>query len=305
MIYKKFTELLDKELDKREGLPKDRSYVKSRKNNGVVNNVVIIRNPEYQVAPSIHLDYYYNEYLKGMDLSYIADDIVEIYNNQPDFAREKLNFTWEGCRDSIYYVLVNRERNEDLLQSSPYIDFYDLALLFKIDTDFLGVSGSIIVDNNLIKYFNISVKDLLEAAVANSPIIHPLKYNMMADMMHELLSNLADAGGTCLDEDNVPDLYVVTSADGYMGASSILYEDCLNKVNETIGEDCYVLPSSINEVILVAFDENVDKEELAAMVRDVNASPSVSEVEYLSGRVYTFGEIRERYNEILKEYEVE
>ena len=67
----------------------------------------------------------------------------------------------------------------------------------------------------------------------------------------------------------------------------MLYEGILEKVGQKLGENYYMLPSSIHEVIVVPESNSPVKQDLEEMVREINET-QVEEEEVLSDRVYNF-----------------
>ena len=88
------------------------------------------------------------------------------------------------------------------------------------------------------------------------------------------------------DEIEVCPMYVMTT-EGANGAVSMLYEDKIGQFCESIDSDVYVIPSSINEIILVPRKGCVPEGMLNEMIREVNAT-EVSPVDVLSDHVYYF-----------------
>ena len=86
-------------------------------------------------------------------------------------------------------------------------------------------------------------------------------------------------------------MYVLTNQRNINGATSIIYNDILKRIAKVIGESYYILPSSINEVIIVPDNEIFKKDYLIDMVRSVNME-CVAGNEILSDRVYHYPENR-------------
>ena len=84
----------------------------------------------------------------------------------------------------------------------------------------------------------------------------------------------------------VETLYIITNEKRAFGAASMLYEDELHKLAESIGTNLYVLPSSVHEVIAVSASMG-SAEELARMVREINME-QVSPEDRLSDQVYLY-----------------
>ncbi len=81
-------------------------------------------------------------------------------------------------------------------------------------------------------------------------------------------------------------MWVITNERGTWGAASMLYEDRLHSLAESVGADLYLLPSSIHEVIAVPAGMG-NPEELAQMVAEVNMG-QVELGERLSNQVYRY-----------------
>ena len=84
-------------------------------------------------------------------------------------------------------------------------------------------------------------------------------------------------------------MYVLSNSRAHMGASALLALPFLEEFRERIGEDFWILPSSIHEVILVPMSKVCDRAKLCAMVREINET-QVPPQEVLSDEVYTYGE---------------
>lgn len=78
-------------------------------------------------------------------------------------------------------------------------------------------------------------------------------------------------------------IYVVTTRDHLRGAAAILGKD---RIRDILGKGkYYMLPSSVHEVLLMPYSEDKNINELAMMVRDINAT-MVAPEERLSDSAY-------------------
>ena len=82
-------------------------------------------------------------------------------------------------------------------------------------------------------------------------------------------------------------MYVATVPDKNSGAGVIAYQDFMDQAAERVGGDFFVLPSSINEILLVPDNGDMTADALRDMVKDVNAK-EVSPEERLSDNVYHY-----------------
>ena len=81
-------------------------------------------------------------------------------------------------------------------------------------------------------------------------------------------------------------MWVISNERGTCGAASMLYEDKLHRLAESVGTDLYILPSSVHEVIAVSAEMG-GPEELARMVAEINMD-QVELGERLSNQVYRY-----------------
>lgn len=253
------------------------------KNNGVIADGLTIRQEGRQVAPAIYLDACYREYLQGRSLSGIYNRILACCENRS--VEERLNmdmFTDYGrLRDSVVYKLVNYERNKEMLTRIPHLPFFDLAIVFYcLLTDEVLGTATVLIHNSHLKLWNAGCSDLYRDARRNSARLLPARLARMSDMIRELS-----------DEEELFDMdipmYVLTNEVKALGAACILYEGILGRCADTIGEDYYILPSSIHEVILVPASAVQEPGELSRMVRDINET-QVEDTEILSDQAYLY-----------------
>ena len=100
--------------------------------------------------------------------------------------------------------------------------------------------------------------------------------NYEKSVIDELLSTPSD----------IP-LYVLSNHMGRNGAIAMVYEGMLKDFATVLDHDLIILPSSIHEVLLVPYEEELCMEELKEMVRHINRT-EVAEEEVLSDNVYIY-----------------
>ena len=83
-------------------------------------------------------------------------------------------------------------------------------------------------------------------------------------------------------------MWIISNSSGINGAVSMLYEENLHQLAEKLGENLFILPSSIHEVIAIP-EEMAEKNlsNLIEMVQEVNMG-SVELAERLSNSVYHY-----------------
>ena len=274
---------------------------KVTKNNDLVLTGISIRSREVNIAPTIYMDDYYNNYKNGRPVMEIIAEIENIYNTYKlEHNFDVNNITdFNHVQGKICYKLVNKDKNKELLSDAPYIQFHDLAIVFYVvvseDSD---RTGTITVRNNLMEMWgNPDINELYRIAKNNTQKRYKGSVFNMIEIMGEIIShNVDNIEPNIVDdffemnftyEDNMIPMFVATNNKKINGAGVILYEGLLKAFAEKIGSDFYILPSSIHEVIFVPANGDMDVRYLIQMVKEVNAT-EVSPSEVLSDNVYKY-----------------
>lgn len=155
----------------------------------------------------------------------------------------------------------------------------DLSIIYR----FITTEWSIVITNSLLEIYGVSLEQLHEDAMANSPVKFPVHVQGMNDFMKEFVWH----GDSQMM--NIPDfgMCFVTCENEY-GASALFYPEFLEQVAKRFRGKFFILPSSIHELILVP-DYGEDVKGLKEIVSDVNDnSDAVTEEDFLSNSVYHY-----------------
>lgn len=272
------------------------------KNNDVELNGVILMKEGERVSPTIYLNPYYDRYLQGESIPRLCKEIVELRvitmrENSLDEATEDMSL--ERWKDKVIYRLVNRKSNKKRLEGVPFMQIVDLAITFHclVRNNEDGI-GSFIITRELMESWNLTVRELYQLAGVNTPRLFPSSIKTMEDVLQDMLEPMKEE---IVDEDHEQEIpfqfesphsmYILSNSNGINGASALLYPEVIENFSNTIKSNVYILPSSIHEVILVPFQEEIDKSQLIQMVNEVNET-QVAKEEVLSTSVYYYDRLR-------------
>lgn len=272
------------------------------KNNDVELNGVILMKEGERVSPTIYLNPYYDRYLQGESIPRLCKEIVELRvitmrENSLDEATEDMSL--ERWKDKVIYRLVNRKSNKKRLEGVPFMQIVDLAITFHclVRNNDDGI-GSFIITRELMEGWNLTVRELYQLAGVNTPRLFPSSIKTMEDVLQDMLEPMKEE---IVDEDHEQEIpfqfesphsmYILSNSNGINGASALLYPEVIENFSNTIKSNVYILPSSIHEVILVPFQEEIDKSQLIQMVNEVNET-QVAKEEVLSYSVYYYDRLR-------------
>lgn len=138
-----------------------------RKNNGVVQDAIVLHNKMNQLSPCIYLNHYYEQYKKGATEEEIIKEILDITDGSEGMEYQLLITSeitdFSKVCDFICYKLVNARMKEELLKTVPHKRFLDLAIVYyvicNIEQD--GI-GTILIQNSFFDEWECSLEELHE-----------------------------------------------------------------------------------------------------------------------------------------------
>lgn len=239
--------------------------------------------------PTLYLDEPYKMYGECGDFKEVMENIarylLEAINSAPSVNGIDIT-SWEWVKGKVIPVLINREKNTELLKTVPHRDFLDLSIIYRIMLDMGIQSCSATITNEHFKMWDITETDLFNASIKNSSpevnsltdaTIKALPESMPEDVRAEIIASM--------EEDTMPfPAFVASNKQNSYGAGVIVHG--LSEIAESTGYDrFFILPSSIHEVIIVpeCFEET---DGLKTMVKEANETLLGDEV--LSDNVYIY-----------------
>lgn len=187
------------------------------------------------------------------------------------------------AKKSLFVKLVNTERNESLVEQSISKEFLDLSAVVRVvlKMDKEGMA-SMALSKGDAEILGMTEEEIYAAALANTSRLFPPKLMNLGRYVE-----MSIGAELPLGEDEVT-TYILTNQKEVDGAFYLMSQELVGAIAEMLEDDLYILPSSVNEVLLVRASEVKDGVDgLKAMVRDVNET-IVAEKEILSYSVYHY-----------------
>lgn len=287
MNLKAFEELVKENVSIKLGSRYEVTINKITKNNDTILSGLTIRQGDLNISPTIYLNEYYEGYENGQyTLSSIVNHIIETYKkNKTDKSVDmKFFLDFDSVRPFIVHRIINTERNKDFLKDVPHVEFLDLSIVFMVIingyVNYNNGLASITVTNSHCKIWEVGIDELVFTARQNTPRLMPATLKTMDEILMK-----AKAYGS--------NMMVVSNNYGLYGASAMLDKNYLRDLSDAFGDNYYILPSSIHELIVLVDDFGMHSEELKEMVRTINAT-MVDPEEVLSDSVYYFDRENDR-----------
>lgn len=304
MVFEDFTKKLVNRMETRLGKGYRIQVKDTLKNNSIVEHQLMLRKNGSSVVPAIYLQEQYELYMKQPDkerLDWIIENILASYEQQEKEMDEVSKLSnkllhYEHVKDNILFKLINTEDNEELLMQVPHISYLDLSIVFyvSISETEQGIMTALIWNQHM-EVWNVTAYDLYKVARKNTPERMPARFCSMEEMIfglkEELEKNPIDEWEMDMlqieQEDSFPPLYILSNTLGINGAAAILYPETLKKCSEALKKDLFILPSSTHEVLLLPYEEKIEAEELACMIRNINRE-DVPREDWLSDHAYFY-----------------
>lgn len=257
------------------------------KNNGVRLHALSISEEDEKVGVCVYLDTLYARYVKcEMDLLEVVDAIVEQFEGGiHNFAFDVSTISdYAKARELIRGRLINTEKNEEVLTTIPHRDFLDLTIVYYIDmkqTDGKGI-GSVRISNDLMRKWGVNEETLYQQMQENMQQAEEGKVSSMESILGELC-------GVLMESVKPPfPMYVISNQQKANGAIEILNRNVMEKAAIMLGEDFWILPSSVHEWILLPMKNKQEgKEYIRSMIREINDTQVANE-EILSYNLYCY-----------------
>ena len=252
---------------------------------------LIIRKANCTIGVTIYIDSLYEEYrATGEEVSYLVSKLLSHYHaeiveaslsvSDLDVLKDK-----RSVFHRIFYKVINRDKNQELLKKVPHIQIVensDLVLIFCILVDeSKDMRATTIITDYLMDHFNFSLGELITVAKENTPKLFPATFRSMSEVFADLIPIFPAP-----DEPN-DFMWVLSNTRNINGASCMYYEHMLESIARRLNGNFFVLPSSLHEVIIVKDDNGVDTSFLCEMVKEVNQT-SVEEEDFLSDIVFYY-----------------
>ena len=243
--------------------------------------------------PALNLTEAFSRYEQGEEPDNIVSDLAEIRTHAklPDEELGKKITDFEYARSKIFPRLVNTATNAEYLADKPHVEVEDLSLMYalRIQEDSNGMADAII-DDKLIEIWGIDESELKDIAMENMSTREPFFANIEEVIFSKEVTPIPGEMFSHIEELDPSDyslpFFVLSNQQKTKGAVMALEPKTMSLITEKLG-DVYIIPSSVDEVIVVPKSVIDDVAHLSDMVKQVNAE-TVAPQDQLSNNVYEY-----------------
>lgn len=268
------------------------------KNNNVGSKVIRVRKKGEKYSAVLHVNNYIDRIICGeQSVTEVVSDLIETYaeNNimTTGFSVENITNS-DFIYSHVIYQVINAEKNEERLSDYLHRRFLDLAVVYYVCVD---SQCGYLLTNEYIEVADLDM-DTLERSAKKNTEMSGFYMEEITNCIERLLLGLDDISKTirmdiCKEMAQDPFLnfmYVITNSDNSYGANILACPEIFAKLTESMDGDLYILPASIDEVIVLpAFVLPKDcAPSLRELVNSVNCGDVMLPEKVLGSNVYKF-----------------
>ncbi|MBQ6017941.1 MAG: hypothetical protein IJL19_08680 [Clostridiales bacterium] len=247
-------------------------------------------------GPTFYMERMYDQYKNCESFEKVmANQAIYLEESLKYLPKDILELDLASIKDKIVFQVVNTKENREMIALCPHRNFMDLTVVYRAITnvDDEGVSGFLIT-NDIAKAEDLTEKALYAMAKKNTKKLFPFKRERIEETMMRMMKRWG-ANDKDIDEsfpyiDEVPEkerVYVISNQFEFFGANALLYKDVIGDVANSIGTDCYILPSSVHDLVVLSTDIFGESTKLINLVRETN-SEHVRTSDRLSDSIYLY-----------------
>lgn len=194
----------------------------------------LVRNGQ-KTASVFYLDPEYEQYLRGEDIDHIVHKIAQKYMSVnlhiPDLHTKPI-FDWSYSKSRVVPALISidKAKRDSHFCVCPTVKLpnTNMGMTYYLDIEGQGIEKvvAVPVSHDLVKSWGITMQELDDSAKQNAPT------RREKDI---ILAN-SDI-----------DMYIATNTGHFFGATSILYPGVYDEICDKVGDDIYILPTSVHE----------------------------------------------------------
>ena len=232
--------------------------------------------PGSVAAPTFYFEELYEAYENGTAVEDLAQSLIN-YACEHSLGAMPGGIElddYESVKKNLGIMVIGEEKNREYLRELIYKKIEDLALIPIIFTSDSNGTGCIKIRKDFLLMWKVTENEILEQAIKNAPEVMPPTFRNLNELMG-------------CEEEEEDEIFVISNMYYAGGASVAFYPGFLDCIGMALGKDLFILPSSINELIILT-DSGQDPGRLLEIVKEVNRT-QVAPAEVLTDAVYHYG----------------
>lgn len=268
-------------------------------------NIIFAEHDDAYEVCSIHLSELSAEYLNdansfGAIVKHICDDIVNAKNSNMHHKIGELT-DYETAKSRLFVLLINYDRNADILQNVVYKTLDDIAfVVYAILDEREGKLISTKILKSMVKKWGKNEDDIFNEAIENTYRMSPPRFYILEKM---LLNNnySGDSFMNNYDTFQLNGRFVgnlLSTTRQINGAIAVFLPGVAEKISEMLKSDFYMVFTSIHEVMIHSTKSGVDPSDLKNVLKSTIAE-TTHEQDYLTEKIYKYNRKTHKFECVL------
>lgn len=269
----------------------DMKFQTIKKGSGYEYEALMIgpKEKKMSVIPALNMTEAYKNYQDGMDYDVILEKLADIRMNAslPDFKKEDI-FDYDKIKGRIFPRLINTAANTEYLADKPHKEIEDLSIVYavRVSENDQGFADAVITDD-LADMWGADTQELHDRAMENIAERPPIFQNIEEVVFGHLMGRTEQPEIEDIEpQDYSMPFFVLTNQQKSKGAVMAINPKTMDRITAKLG-DVYVIPSSVDETLIVPKSAVDDVQQLVDMVTQVNAN-EVKPEDQLSNNIYEY-----------------
>ena len=233
---------------------------------------ICIKDKTELIQPTLYLERLHKAFESGVNMEQLVRDTAYTLTHANINIEDIPELNRDTAQQRLFCTVINKDLNTELIANVPHQDMLDLSLIARFR---VFEHASILVNNDICGKLKLTSEEVMQIAKENTfaeqykcvPMSDMLKEYLLQDgMPPEFISDVMK-----IRQEECP-MYVLTNNNGVNGATMMVSKNVLDSIYEEFGDNFYILPSSLHEVILIPESFSDDVEMYRDMVVDVNGS---------------------------------
>ena len=267
------------------------SFEQVDKNNSQKRAGIVIRTKGSRLSPVFYLDVMYEQYLQGISLEELIEGIWKFYWEEARKKQFDVNdfMDWSRVKSRLFLRVVSTEMNWEALETTIHKEILDLSAVVYVRLDHPSGDGiaSVLIRKEHLVLWQQCEEDVYAIALQNTRQ-EDISFVSITNSISGMLSE--EERELLLDDELMAiesPLFVLTNEAKLFGAVCMLFPEVMDQIVDEKGDDLYLLPSSIHEILILKTSELNDPPRLQHMVQDINEMQVPME-QRLSNHVYRY-----------------
>ena len=240
-------------------------------------------------TPIIPCEKYEREMEEGkLNLEYVLEDISKQFEERKNVRTRDFS-DYNQIKDMIFIRMINYEMNKEYLKTVPHRRWLDLAVTYRMELLVGGSTlGVIPITNARLAVWNMTEEDLFQDVYQNLFENHGIRIRSLEQAYVE---DFGEDDPYMKFMVHVPEeeeqFYVADLEYPWNGAACVLDKKAFRKFAEKKGKDLYIVPTSVQRVIVIVKDDTVSLERLSNILEASNIFIT-PKAEILSYHIYQY-----------------